>query len=247
MPIAPPTNPLLDLIYQQGAEVPGDTITREEMFEIQREQESRLLGTFFVQAIFLAMAILLYSSWQWSQFGEPYEAALFYGLMGFSLQAALYFSFRTLFEDSSNHRKELKRMKNRQKRTMATMSFQMRKMQTENLLHQQMGQYQAQMTMAQADGVIDNSEQAILQNTLNQIQGTAAASGLGNLNSAQDLESLARQLGIDRFRVGPIPLGPKLVLNPAPMNTLHVPPSNKLDLTPSNNNSLEAQVKEKLA
>ena len=247
MPIAPPTNPLLDLMYQQGSEVAGDTITREEMFEIQREQEGRLLGTFFVQAIFLSMAILLYSSWDWSQFGEPYEAALFYGLMGFSLQAALYFSFRTLFEDSSNHRKELKRMKNRQKRSMATMSFQMRKMQTENLLHQQMGQYQAQMKMAQSDGVIDNREKSILQQTLNQIQNTAEVSGLGNLNNAQDLESLARQLGIDRFRVGPIPLGPKLVLNQAPMSNLNIPTTNKLDLTPTPITNMDPQSPENLA
>lgn len=241
MVVAPPTNPLLDLMYQQGQQGMHETISREELFEIQREQESRLLGTFFVQAIFLAMAILLYSSWEWSQFGEPYEASLFYGLMGFSLQAALYFSFRTLFEDSSNHRKELKRMKGRQKRSMAKMSFEMRKMQTETLLQQQMQQYQNQMQMAKADGIISPQEQNILSQSMGQIQNTVQEAGLGNLNDV-DLELLAQQLGIDRFRVGPIPIGPKLVMAQVPSSTIQTQPTvkadpNKLDLNPGTENA----------
>jgi len=254
MPIALPTNPLIELMYNQE-QGHGDTISREELFEIQREQESRLLGTFFVQAIFLGMAILLYSTWKWSQFGQPYEAAIFYGLMGFSLQAALYFSFRTLFEDSSNHRKELKRMKGRQKRTMAKMSFEMRKMQTETLLQQQMQQYNAQMKMAQADGIVTPQEQAILNQSMTQIQDTAQEGGLGNLNQ-MDLESLARHLGIDRFKVGPFPIGPKLTMNQVPTMNLQpqptpptqiIPDPNKLNLDPSNDNSLESQISGKLA
>ena len=164
MPIAPPNSPLLDLMYTPSQDV-GETISREDMMEIQREQEARLLGTFFIQAIFLALSIMLYSAWEWSQFSEPWESALFYGLMAFSLQAALYFTYRTMFEDSSNYRKELKRMKNKQRKRMAQMSFEMRKMQTETLLTQQMQQYQQQMALANADGYIDNSEQAMLTAT----------------------------------------------------------------------------------
>ena len=243
MPIAPPNSPLLDLMYQ-GQPAVGDTITREDMLEIQREQEARLLGTFFIQAIFLALAIMLYATWDWSQFGQPWEAALFYGLLSFSLQAALYFSYRTMFEDSTNYRKELKRMKNKQKRSMAQMSFEMRKMQTENLLQQQMAQYKAQMQMAQADGIITPDEQAMLNHQMAQIQNTAQTSGLGNM----DIEELARQLGIDRFRLGPIPLGPKLTVAQQPVNNVVIPSvsDNKLDLDPSNEKSAEAQLQKNL-
>ncbi len=243
MPIAPPNSPLLDLMYQ-GQPAVGDTISREDMLEIQREQEARLLGTFFIQAIFLALAIMLYATWDWSQFGQPWEAALFYGLLSFSLQAALYFSYRTMFEDSTNYRKELKRMKNKQKRSMAQMSFEMRKMQTENLLQQQMAQYKAQMQMAQADGIITPDEQAVLNHQMAQIQNTAQTSGLGNM----DIEELARQLGIDRFRLGPIPLGPKLTVAQQPVNNVVIPSvsDNKLDLDPTNEKSAEAQLQKNL-
>ncbi len=213
MPIAPPNSPLLDLMYNPSQEI-GDTISREDMMELQREQEARLLGTFFVQAIFLSLAIMLYSAWEWSQFSEPWESALFYGLMAFSLQAALYFTYRTMFEDSSNYRKELKRMKNK---------------------------YQQQMALANADGYIDNSEQALLQQQLAAIQQTAG--GVGN---AQDLEKLARQLGIDQFKVGPIPLGPKLTLSQAPTATMPVAPG-RLNLNPSHESSAESQMQETLA
>jgi len=230
-------------MYNQTQEI-GDTISKEDMMEMQREQEARLLGTFFVQAIFLSLAIMLYSAWEWSQFSEPWESALFYGLMAFSLQAALYFTYRTMFEDSSNYRKELKRMKNKQRKRMAQMSFEMRKMQTENLLQQQMAQYKAQMQMAQADGIITPDEQAILNHQMSQIQNTAQTSGLGNM----DIEELARQLGIDRFRLGPIPLGPKLTMAQQPVNNVVIPsvPDNKLDLDPSNEKSVEAQLQKNL-
>jgi hypothetical protein len=188
---------------------------------------------------------MLYATWDWSQFGQAWEAALFYGLLSFSLQAALYFSYRTMFEDSTNYRKELKRMKNKQKRSMAHMSFEMRKMQTESLLQNQMSQYQAQMQMAQADGVVTSAEQTLLNNQMNQIQQTAQGSGLGNM----DIEELARQLGIDRFRLGPIPLGPKLTISPQPVSNVVMPPLeqvNKLNLTPTNETSAEAQLQKNL-
>ncbi len=245
MPIAPPNSPLLDLMYSNQPAI-GDTVSREDMMLIQREQEARLLGTFFIQAIFLSLAIMLYATWDWSQFGQPWEAALFYGLLSFSLQAALYFSYRTMFEDSTNYRKELKRMKNKQKRSMAQMSFEMRKMQTESLLQQQMTQYKTQMQMAQADGVITPDEQMILNNQMAQIQSTAQSGGIGNV----DIEELARQLGIDRFRLGPIPLGPKLTVAQQPVTNVTLKPleepAKKLNLDPTNENSAEAKMQKKL-
>lgn len=248
MPIAPPTSPLFDLMYQGNNDV-GDTISRDEMMEMQREQESRLLGTFFVQAIFLAMAIMLYATWEWSQFGKPWEAAMFYALLSFSLQAALYFTYRTMFEDSTNYRRELKRMKNKQKRRMAQMSFEVRKMQTENLLQQQMGQYKAQIEMANADGIITPQEQQMLDASRNLIQQTATESQF----DPTYIDKLAKELGIDRFSVGPIPLGPKLTFSQSPTRRMHVQQPQqaqqapKLDLEPTDKNSLEAKAQEQLA
>jgi hypothetical protein len=160
--------------------------------------------------------------------------------MAFSLQAALYFTYRTMFEDSSNYRKELKRMKNKQRKRMAQMSFEMRKMQTETLLTQQMQQYQQQMALANSDGYIDQNEEAMLRQQLASIQQTAG--GVGN---AQDLEKMARQLGIDQFKVGPIPLGPRLTLSPA--HTANMPiAGNSLNLNPSPESNIDSQVQETL-
>lgn len=241
MPIAPPTSPLFDLMYQNNNQM-GDTISKEEMMELQREQESRLLGTFFVQAIFLAMAIMLYATWEWSQFGEPWEAAMFYGLLSFSLQAALYFTYRTMFEDSTNYRKELSRMKNKQKRRMAQMSFEMRRMQTESLLEQQMQQYRQQVEMANADGIITPQEQSILNASMSQVQNTAQQVGY----SQADLAALAKQLGLDQFKIGPIPVGPKLTFDPMPVQQVNIQRP-KLDLTPADTTSAEAHTQEQLA
>jgi hypothetical protein len=128
------------------------------------------------------------------------------------------------------------------------MSFEMRKMQTENLLQQQMSQYKTQMHMAQADGIITPDEQSILNNQMSQIQNTAQASGLGNV----DIEELARQLGLDRFRVGPIPIGPKLTMAQQParnvvLSPLEIPEqSTKLNLDPSSDTSVESQLQKNL-
>lgn len=232
MPVAPPNNPLLDLMYQGQQPIPGETVTREEMMEIQREQETRLLGTFLVQALFLGLAIMLYATWTWSQFGQPYEAALFYGLMGFSLQASLYYVYRTIFEDSSKHRRQLKRMRTRQKQKMAEMKFSVEKTQLERLMSSQMAQFQAAQSMAVADDYMSQQEANILQQQVNSIAETAQ-----QINPNVDLNTLAKQLGVDRFRVGPIPIGPKLTVTQAP--TTYVPIaqpveqlSNNLDLTP---------------
>ena len=136
-------------------------------------------------------------------------------------------------------------MKNKQKRSMAHMSFEMRKLQTESLLQNQMSQYKAQMQMAQADGVVTPAEQVLLNNQMSQIQQTAQSGNLGQM----DVEELARQLGIDRFRVGPFPIGPKLTIAQQPVANVVMSPleaATKLDLSPTNETSAEAQVQQKL-
>lgn len=235
MPIEPPRSPLIDLYYGNNELSNKDTISREELREIQKEQEIRLLSTFAVQSIFLALAIMLYETWEFSQFSEPYQAALFYGMLGFSFQSSLYFVWRTMFEDSSNHRKEMKRMKNRQKNKMAQVKFGIQKKQMEMLLENQMSQYTNSMDIAMSDGHIDNSEMAMLRQQLAQIQQTAQQVQPQQQQPQQlDLEALAKQLGLDRFRVGPIPLGPKLTVSQPPVKTMSIKQeADKLDLDPT--------------
>lgn len=235
MPIEPPRSPLIDLYYGNNELSSKDTISREELGEIQKEQEIRLLSTFAVQSIFLALAIMLYETWEFSQFSEPYQAALFYGMLGFSFQSSLYFVWRTMFEDSSNHRKDMKRMKNRQKNKMAQVKFGIQKKQMEMLLESQMSQYTNSMDIAMSDGQIDNSEMAMLRQQLAQIQQTAQQVQPQPQQPQQlDLEALAQQLGLDRFRIGPIPLGPKLTVSQPPVKTVSIKQeAEKLDLDPA--------------
>ena len=243
MPIPPPSNPLIDLMYANTQDY-GDTISREDMLQIQREQETRLLGTFMVQAIFLSLAIMLYSTWDWSQFGQPYEAALFYGILGFSLQASLYFVYRTMFEDSSRHRKELKRMRNKQKNKMAVIKFDIEKNQMEALLENQMAQYQNTMGVAMSDGRIDNSEAALLRQQLDALTQTASVINQGTPQE-ETLEEIAKRLGLDRFRIGPIPVGPKLTISQPPVTAVNLASSqveSKLNLSPPG--TLEEQASE---
>lgn len=235
MPIEPPRSPLIDLYYGNSDMSGKETISRAELGEIQKEQEIRLLSTFAVQSIFLALAIMLYETWEFSQFSEPYQAALFYGMLGFSFQSSLYFVWRTMFEDSSNHRKDMKRMKNRQKNKMAQVKFGIQKKQMEMLLESQMSQYTNSMDVAMSDGHIDNSEMAMLRQQLAQIQQTAQSVQPQQQQPQQlDLEALAKQLGLDRFRVGPIPLGPKLTVSQPPVRTVSIKQeADKLDLDPT--------------
>lgn len=235
MPIEPPRSPLIDLYYGNSDMSSKETISRAELGEIQKEQEIRLLSTFAVQSIFLALAIMLYETWEFSQFSEPYQAALFYGMLGFSFQSSLYFVWRTMFEDSSNHRKDMKRMKNRQKNKMAQVKFGIQKKQMEMLLESQMSQYTNSMDVAMSDGHIDNSEMAMLRQQLAQIQQTAQSVQPQQQQPQQlDLEALAKQLGLDRFRVGPIPLGPKLTVSQPPVRTVSIKQeADKLDLDPT--------------
>ena len=234
MPIPPPSNPLIDLMYS-SSQLEGDNFSRDDMAQIQKEQETRLLGTFMVQSIFLSLAIMLYSTWEWSQFGEPYEAALFYGILGFSLQASLYFVYRTMFEDSSRHRRELKRMRNKQKNKMAVIKFDIEKNQMEALLENQMAQYQNTMGVAMSDGRIDNSEAAMLRQQLAALTQTASVI---NQTTPQEesLEDIAKRLGLDRFRIGPIPVGPKLTISQPPVTSVNLAPQqvadSRLDLSP---------------
>ena len=64
---------------------------------------------------------------------------------------------------------------------------------------------------------------------------------MGNM----DLNELARQLGIDQFKLGPIPIGPKMTFEAPPVQTMSVPmqqatQTHKLNLEPNDSTSPEA-------
>jgi uncharacterized membrane protein YebE (DUF533 family) len=127
-------------------------------------------------------------------------------------------------------------MKNRQKNKMAQVKFGIQKKQMEMLLESQMAQYTNSMDVAMSDGHIDNSEMAMLRQQLAQIQQTAQQVQPQQQQQPQqlDLEALAKQLGLDRFRVGPIPLGPKLTVSQPPVKTVSIKQeAEKLDLNPT--------------
>ena len=231
MPIDPTRSPLMDAMYQtnnlfdQGSTV----MTQDELMELQREQEQRLISAMFIQSIFLAFAIMLYDSWQWASYFKVYESAIFFGIMAFAVQAGMYFTYRTIFEDSANHRKENKRMRRRMKRKMSKVKYDLDSRRAEMLLEHQMSSLMAQHEMSLVDGVQTPQELAMIQQTQSQITSQF---------SSEQVEAMAKELGLDRHRIGPIPLGPSLTYTKSPLVQQHVveTPPNKANLDPSNQN-----------
>lgn len=216
------TNPILEtLMFGNGQQDMTDEM--QEYREKQKESELRLLGTMLFQSILLAFCILLYVNWSWSHFDSAYESAIFYGFAGFSVQAAFYFIYRAVFEDSSDHRRQLKRMRTKNRQRMAHLKFQQEKAQLETVLNQQMGIYQANLNHAMADNVITPKESEVLAGNLSDIQNLMAQlQALQQMQQApQQAQQVQRQpvtaesLGIDRHRIMGIPVGPKLTLDPS--------------------------------
>tara|TARA_B100002019_G_scaffold239010_1_gene214283 strand:+ start:607 stop:1287 length:681 start_codon:yes stop_codon:yes gene_type:complete len=214
-------------------------MTNEDIVQMQKEQENRLIGSMMVQSIFLALAIMLYETWSWGKFGQVWQSALLYGMLAFCFQASLYLLYRTMFEDSTNYRRNIKRMKNKNKRRMAQIKYEVDKQRTEWMLEQQIAQFQQSAMMAQADGIVSPAEQAVLNQQYQQVQQMDQQAPQVNANVQYDLDALARQLGLDRHRVGPIPVGPSLTISQPPLETFQVPQAPRpetLDLDPSNQN-----------
>jgi len=214
-------------------------MTNEDIVQMQKEQENRLIGSMMVQSIFLALAIMLYETWSWGKFGQVWQSALLYGMLAFCFQASLYLLYRTMFEDSTNYRRNIKRMKNKNKRRMAQIKYEVDKQRTEWMLEQQIAQFQQSAMMAQADGIVSPAEQAVLNQQYQQVQQMDQQNPQVNANVQYDLDALARQLGLDRHRVGPIPVGPSLTISQPPLETFQVPQAPRpetLDLDPSNQN-----------
>jgi hypothetical protein len=222
---------------------PGDmTEEMQEYREKMKESELRLLGTMLFQSILLAFCILLYVNWGWSHFDNSYESAIFYGFAGFSVQAAFYFIYRAVFEDSSDHRRQLKRMRNKNRQRMATLKFEQEKSQLESVLGQQMGIYQRNLGAAMADNVISPQESEVLAGNLTDIQQLMAQiqhlsqqpQQVQQVQQVQQPQYAApltpESMGIDRHRIMGIPVGPKLTLDPSlPKSS---PESSVLNLSP---------------
>ncbi len=228
-------NPLLNTMFSTH----DDTDEMQMFREQQRENELRLLGTMLFQSILLAFCILLYVNWTWSHFTNSYESAIFYGFAGFSVQAAFYFVYRAVFEDSSQHRRQLKRMRNSNRRRMASLKFEQEKAQLEAVLNQQLGIFQANAHNAMADNVIDATESEQLMGNLQGIQDIMSALNSLNPSALQpqgtELPSPA-SLGIDRHRIMGIPVGPNLTLNnpiPVQPQSAQSLPASALNLSPS--------------
>ncbi len=235
MPIDPTRSPLTDAMFTQGANTQFNEMTNEDIVQMQKEQENRLIGSMMVQSVFLAMALMLYESWSWGKFDAVWQSALLYGMLAFCFQASLYLLYRTMFEDSTNYRRNIKRMKNKNKRRMAQIKYEVDKQRTEWMLEQQINQFRSSAMMAQADGVMSPQEQAVLQQQYQQVQQLDQQVPQVNANVQYDLDALARQLGLDRL--GPLPTGPSLRINQAPLESFQIPQPPKpeaLDLDPTN-------------
>jgi hypothetical protein len=226
-------------MFTQGPNTQFNEMTNEDIVQMQKEQENRLIGSMMVQSIFLSLALMLYESWSWGKFDTVWQSALLYGMLAFCFQASLYLLYRTMFEDSTNYRRNIKRMKNKNKRRMAQIKYEVDKQRTEWMLEQQINQFQQSAMMAQADGMITPAEQQVLNQQYQQVQQLDQQTPQVNANVQYDLDALARQLGLDRHRVGPIPVGPSLTISQPPLSTFQVPQPPRpdaLDLDPSNQN-----------
>lgn len=235
MPIDPTRSPLTDALFTEGANTQYNEMTNEDIAQMQKEQENRLIGSMMVQSVFLAMALMLYESWSWGKFDAVWQSALLYGMLAFCFQASLYLLYRTMFEDSTNYRRNIKRMKNKNKRRMAQIKYEVDKQRTEWMLEQQIAQFRSSAMMAQADGVMSPQEQAVLQQQYQQVQQLDRQTPQVNAVTQYDLDALAKQLGLDRL--GPLPTGPSLKINQAPLESFQIPQPPKpeaLDLDPTN-------------
>ena len=125
------TNPLVSNMFSE-VDSPNEEIVA--MKEEQKDRELRLLGTMLFQALFLSLCILLYDRWTWSQFSSPYESMVFWFTASFALQAGIYFVYRATLEDSSQHRKGLKRLRRQSRQKLTQIKYQHERMQLEQAL-----------------------------------------------------------------------------------------------------------------
>tara|TARA_Y100001972_G_C7658177_1_gene331624 strand:+ start:542 stop:1225 length:684 start_codon:yes stop_codon:yes gene_type:complete len=157
MPIPMNNNRVLKAVMNSG---PSDDEAPElaEYREQLRENELNLLGSMLFHAVVLGASILLYTKWEWSQFGTPYESATFYALAAFFVQAGFYFMWRAAFEDSSSHRRRMRKMRLKNRKRIQGIRYSVEEAQQEATLRQQMYELQMMLTNSLEDDVITTEE-----------------------------------------------------------------------------------------
>ena len=119
-------------------------------------------------------------------------------------------------------------MRRRMKRKMSKVKYELDSRRSEMLLEHQMNTLMAQHEMSMVDGVQTPQEQAMIQQTQAQISSQF---------TNEQVAAMAKELGMDRHRIGPIPLGPALTYTQPPLGQQVVEtPSNKANLDPTNQN-----------
>ena len=119
-------------------------------------------------------------------------------------------------------------MRRRMKRKMSKVKYELDSRRSEMLLEHQMSTLMAQHEMSLADGVQTPQEQAMIQQTQAQISSQF---------TNEQVAAMAKELGMDRHRIGPIPLGPSLTYTQPPLGQQVVEtPPNKANLDPTNQN-----------
>jgi hypothetical protein len=141
-----------------------------EYREQVRENELNLLGSMLFHALVVGASVLLYSKWEWSRFSGEYEAATFYALAAFFVQAGFYFMWRAAFEDSSSHRRRMRKMRLKNRKRIQGMRYTVEEAQQEAALKAQMYELEHLMTASMEDNVITSQEgndiMAKMQNVL---------------------------------------------------------------------------------
>ena len=235
------SNPLVGQMFDPAAMEMNEEVMMER--EAQKEHELRILGTMLFQAFFLSMCILLYERWEWSQFNNTWEALVFWFTASFALQAGFYFVYRAGFEDTNNHRKGLRRMRQSNKRRLALIKYQQEKKQLESVLSQQLALFERSYNEFNADGVIDAQESATLGKQASELANIMAAlQGMqGNQQPQQQQTLTPADVGLGRMDIMGLPIGPKLTVASIPDGGLASgqvsfqggPPSPHLNLQPS--------------
>jgi len=122
-----------------------------------------------IHALVIGACVLLYTKWEWSQFGSPYESATFYALAGFFVQAGFYFMWRAAFEDSSSHRRRMRKMRLKNRKRIQGIKYSVEEAQQEAALNLQMMELQHLMTTSMEDNVITPQEGNDLMAKMNEV------------------------------------------------------------------------------
>ena len=235
------SNPLVGQMFDPASMDMNEDLMIER--EAQKEHELRILGTMLFQAFFLSMCILLYERWEWSQFNNTWEALVFWFTASFALQAGFYFVYRAGFEDTNNHRKGLRRMRQSNKRRLALIKYQQEKRQLETVLSQQLALFERSYNEFNADGVIDEQESAVLGKQASELANIMSVlQGLqGGQQQPQQQTLTPSDVGLGRMDIMGLPIGPKLTVASIPDGGLASgqasfqgsPPGQHLNLQPS--------------